>query len=131
MKVSTRLLSPSSLFVRKKRHIPSSRFSLFNSIKKKNFNKNPIVKPKISKKGVSLCLLLFVLFVFLNRIKDYFSTSKASLPRPHTGHSKSSGMSSHLVPGAIPWLGSPTLGSYSYPQGQTCLFISEICFFYL
>ena len=56
-------------------------------------------------------------FVLFN--SDYSRASKASLPRPQTGHSKSSGMSSHLVPGAMLLSGSPIAGSYSYPQGQT------------
>ena len=77
-------------------------------------------------KGRLLCL------VCLYHFSKTYASSKASLPSPQMGHSKSSETSSQGVPGAIPWLGSPTLGSYSYPQGQTYFFISvnsfQICF---
>ena len=46
---------------------------------------------------------------FLRR-KDY-SSVKASLLRPHTGQTQSSGTSSHLVPGATPLPGSPRVSS--------------------
>ena len=36
---------------------------------------------------------------------------KASLLRPHTGQTQSSGTSSHLVPGATPLSGSPRVSS--------------------
>ena len=47
---------------------------------------------------------------------DYSAGLKSSLPTPQTGHTQLSGMSSKAVPGAIPLSGSPTAGSYSYPQ---------------
>ena len=43
----------------------------------------------------------------------YACSSKASLSSPQMGQTKSSGISSHLVPGAMPFSGSPLAGSYS------------------
>jgi hypothetical protein len=89
---------------------------------------NPVQKNNRSFvcKGRLLCL------VCLYHFSKTYASSKASLPSPQMGHSKLSETSSQGVPGAIPWLGSPTLGSYSYPQGQTYFFISvnsfQICF---
>ena len=52
------------------------------------------------------------------------STEKSSLPTPQSGHTQSSGRSSNAVPGAMPLSGSPTSGSYTYPQvSQTYFFI--------
>ena len=44
------------------------------------------------------------------------SFSKCSFPTPQAGHVQLSGMSSKAVPGAIPFSGSPSAGSYMYPQ---------------
>ena len=44
------------------------------------------------------------------------SFSKCSFPTPQAGHVQLSGMSSNAVPGAIPFSGSPSAGSYMYPQ---------------
>lgn len=41
----------------------------------------------------------------------YGSSTKSSLPTPHTGQTQSAGISSKAVPGAIPESGSPTSGS--------------------
>ena len=79
-----------------------------------------------------VCKERLLCLVCLYHFSKTYASSKASLPSPQMGHSKSSETSSQGVPGAIPWLGSPTLGSYSYPQGQTYFFISvnsfQICF---
>ena len=54
----------------------------------------------------------------------YSTLLKSSFPTPQSGHTQSSGISSHAVPGSIPLSGSPTSGSYSYPQtSQTYLSI--------
>jgi hypothetical protein len=49
--------------------------------------------------------------VIFNTSDGYYSFSKSSLGAPQTGHSKSSGTSSHLVPAATPLSGSPCSGS--------------------
>jgi len=41
---------------------------------------------------------------------------KSSFPTPQSGHDQSLGMSSNAVPGWIPLSGSPSAGSYMYPQ---------------
>ena len=54
------------------------------------------------------------------------ASTKFSLPTPQTGQTQSSGISSKGVPGAMPPSGSPTAGSYSYPQiSQTNFFIIQ------
>ena len=82
----------------------------------RDFSKNRVKErqkqPPLLCRGRLLCLVC--LYHFLT-----YSSSKTSLPSPQMGHSKFSATSSQGVPGAIPRLGSPTLGSYSYPQGQT------------
>jgi hypothetical protein len=45
-----------------------------------------------------------------------------SLPTPQRGHAQSAGRSSKEVPGAMPLSGSPTAGSYSYPQTSQMYF---------
>ena len=53
----------------------------------------------------------------LNLICPLYSTLlNSSFPTPQSGHTQSSGISSHAVPGSIPLSVSPTSGSYSYPQ---------------
>ena len=52
----------------------------------------------------------------------YSTTLKSSLPTPHRGHTQSAGRSSKAVPGSIPLSGSPTAGSYSYPQTMQMYF---------
>lgn len=42
--------------------------------------------------------------------------SNISFPTPQMGQTQSSGISSNLVPGAIPLSGSPAAGSYTYPH---------------
>ena len=49
-------------------------------------------------------------------MRCYLYFSKCSLPTPHAGQVQSSGMSSKAVPGAMPPSGSPSAGSYMYPQ---------------
>ena len=79
--------------------------------------------PKVYKKRVAEMLLSFVVYLF------NYSASKASLPSPHTGQTQSDGTSSHFVPGATPLSGSPTAGSYSYPQGHTYFILNfPFCF---
>ena len=57
----------------------------------------------------------------------YQSTGeKSSLPAPQIGHTQSSGRSSNAVPGAIPLSGSPSAGSYTYPQGPHSYFCIAI-----
>ena len=60
-----------------------------------------------------------VFFIFLH----YSALEKESLPTPHSGHTKSSGRSSHLVPGAMPFSSFPLLSSYSHPQISQTYFI--------
>lgn len=57
---------------------------------------------------------------------------KRPLPAPHTGQTKSSGRSSHFVPGAMPLSGSPTASSYSQPQISHTyfIFLSSFLFYY-
>ena len=52
-----------------------------------------------------------------------YSAEKSSLPTPQSGQVKSSGMSSHLVPGAMPFSGSPFSSSYSQPQTEQTYFM--------
>lgn len=53
-----------------------------------------------------------------------YSSTNWSLPTEHNGHTQSSGRSSKAVPGSIPFSGSPTAGSYTYPQtSHTYFFI--------
>lgn len=62
----------------------------------------------------------------------YSSTgSNSSLPTPHRGQVQSSGISSNLVPGAIPPSGSPTAGSYIQPHTTQRYFFINIhsCFY--
>ena len=59
-----------------------------------------------------------------------YASSKALLSRPQTGQTKSSGTSSQAVPGAMPQSGSPTAGSYSYPQGHTYFIMILLVFQY-
>ena len=46
-----------------------------------------------------------------------------SLATPQSGQVKSSGLSSHLVPGAMPFSGSPFSSSYSQPQTKQTYFM--------
>ena len=62
---------------------------------------------------------LFFLFSGL----DYSAGSNMSLPTPQMGQVQSSGISAKGVPGAMPLSGSPTSGSYSYPQGPHTYFL--------
>lgn len=61
-----------------------------------------------------------------------YSWLKESLPRPHRGHTQSSGRSSKAVPAAMPLSGSPTAGSYTYPQAShtyLAMFVSSLLFY--
>jgi hypothetical protein len=53
-----------------------------------------------------------------------YSGSNISFVTAQTGHIQSSGMSSKAVPGATPESGSPTAGSYTYPQTVHTYFIT-------
>ena len=83
----------------------------FHSFREKAPQRAKNNRPFVCKRRL-LCL------VCLYHFSKTYASSKASLPSPQMGHSKLSATSSQGVPGAIPWLGSPTLGSYSYPQGK-------------
>ena len=52
----------------------------------------------------------------------YSTGANSSFPTPHSGHTQSSGRSSKAVPGSIPLSGSPSSGSYTYPQGPHSYF---------
>ena len=57
-----------------------------------------------------------IAMTLISAIAHYCSSSKNSLPTPHAGHVQSSGSSSNEIPGGIPFSGSPSEGSYMYPQ---------------
>ncbi len=76
----------------------------------------------------------------LRRFTDGYSStgSNSSLPTPHRGQVQSSGISSNLVPGAIPPSGSPTAGSYIQPHTtqryffiniHSCFYSGRLCFY--
>ena len=83
-----------------------------------------IIKRPQSAKPLSYLERGFFIFsaAFTPEISALYASTKSSLPPRQRGHSKSSGMSSHLVPGAMPSSGQPTASSYSQPQ------TSQICF---
>ena len=61
---------------------------------------------------------------FLIIVQPFYSASENwSFPTPHNGHSKSSGTSSHFVPGAIPPSGYPSASSYSHQQTSHTYFM--------
>ena len=51
-----------------------------------------------------------------NEIFNCYISENPSLPTPQTGQVKSSGSSSHFVPGCIPLSESPAVSSYIYPH---------------
>lgn len=68
--------------------------------------------------------------LFCNLFYCYSVSLNSSLPTPQSGQAQSAGRSSNAVPGAIPLSGSPTAGSYTYPQtSQTYFFIIALRLF--